>query len=138
MQFIQLHEHKSELCKRIAACLSKIGRFEEAFNYQLLHTQYNDSAASEVRRNNMMELEVKYEIAKKVTELQEKITALDKSRIERKLLLTGIGAVLLLLGLSVWAFWNKKKSNVLLHEQKFLVEEKQQDILDSIHYVHRI
>jgi serine phosphatase RsbU (regulator of sigma subunit) len=86
----------------------------------------------------MTEIEVKYEITRKDNELQEKTAALDQSRNQRNLLTAGIISVLLLLALALWAFWMKKKSNTELAAQKKLVEEKQKDIVDSIHYAHRI
>lgn len=135
---LQLYDQKRDLCLHISECLGTLGRFEEAYTYQLLYKQYNDSSAAETRKNKMTEIEVKYEITRKDSELQEKSTALDQSRNQRNLLVGGMISVLLLLALTLWAFWVKKKSNLQLAEQKKLVEEKQQDILDSIHYAHRI
>lgn len=135
---VALHDQKKEICLRISECLGSLGRYEEAYQYQLQYKLYNDSASVESRKNKMIEIEVKYEIERKDAELQEKSTDLEQSRSQRNLALIGVASVLLLLGLSLWAFWTKKKSNVLLGEQKKLVEEKQRDILDSIHYAHRI
>jgi serine phosphatase RsbU (regulator of sigma subunit) len=135
---LQLYDQKKELCLHISECLGKLGRYQEAYEYQLLYKQYNDSSAAETRRNKMTEIEVKYEITRKDNELQEKTAALDQSRNQRNLLTAGIISVLLLLALALWAFWMKKKSNTELAAQKKLVEEKQKDIVDSIHYAHRI
>ena len=135
---LQLYDQKKGLCLRISECLGTLGQYQEAYRYQLLYKQYNDSSAAETRKNKMTEIEVKYEITRKDNELQEKSAALDQSRNQRNLLLGGIISVFLLLALAVWAFWVKKKSNAQLAVQKKLVEEKQQDILDSIHYAHRI
>lgn len=135
---LTLYEQKAGLCLRISECLGKLKRYNEAYLYQLLYKEYNDSSAAETRKNKMTEIEVKYEITRKDNELEEKNAALAQSRSQRNILLAGIISVAMLLIVALWAIRAKKKSNLLLAEQKKLVEEKQQDILDSIHYAHRI
>lgn len=135
---LTLYEQKAGLCLRISECLGKLKRFNEAYSYQLLYKEYNDSSAAETRKNKMTEIEVKYEITRKDSELQEKSEALEQSRNQRNILIVGIISVAVLLVVALWAVRAKKKSNAQLAEQKKLVEEKQQDILDSIHYAHRI
>jgi serine phosphatase RsbU (regulator of sigma subunit) len=135
---LQLYDQKTGLCLLISECLGTLGRYNEAYEYQLLYKQYNDSSAAATRKNKMTEIEVKYEITRKDNELQEKNAALEQSRNQRNILLGGVISVAILLMVALWAIRSKKKSNTLLAEQKKLVEEKQQDILDSIHYAHRI
>ncbi|MBC7864151.1 MAG: hypothetical protein IAF38_14335, partial [Bacteroidia bacterium] len=50
----------------------------------------------------------------------------------------GFAVMLLVAGISFYAFRNKKKANIEIERQKNLVEEKQKEILDSIYYARRI
>ncbi|HYG53234.1 MAG TPA: hypothetical protein VD905_20180, partial [Flavobacteriales bacterium] len=50
----------------------------------------------------------------------------------------GFGLMVVVAIISLRASRQKKKDNLLIAEQKTLVEEKQREILDSIHYAKRI
>ncbi len=52
--------------------------------------------------------------------------------------IAGFMVMIVVAGISYNAFRNKKKANTEIAKQKELVEEKQKEILDSIHYAHRI
>ncbi len=135
---LNLFAQRSELCLRISACYAKLGRFSDAYNNQLLYKQYADSATLQERKSKMLEIEVKYDIARKENELQLQKEQLSAGTRQRNLLVAGIAAVLLLLLVSVRAFLLKKKTNKLISAQKKLVEEKQKEVIDSIRYAQRI
>lgn len=135
---LNLYSQRSELCLRISECYAKQGRYNDAYTSQLLFKQYADSATLQERKSKMLEIEVKYDIARKENELQLQKEQLSAGARQQKLLIAGIAAVLLLLIVSVRAFLLKKKTNRLISAQKKLVEEKQAEVLDSIRYAHRI
>jgi len=64
---------------------------------------------------------------------------------ERNILLFGALILIVFLIWAIWSFIGKKRANAMLEEkndlinkQKLLVEEKQKEILDSIHYAKKI
>jgi len=50
----------------------------------------------------------------------------------------GFAMMIVIAGISFKAYRNKQKANVMISYQKKLVEERQKEILDSIHYAKRI
>jgi tetratricopeptide (TPR) repeat protein len=52
--------------------------------------------------------------------------------------MAGLALMIIVSGLAFRAYRQKRKDNMLITEQKLLVEEKQKEILDSIHYAKRI
>jgi tetratricopeptide (TPR) repeat protein len=52
--------------------------------------------------------------------------------------LIGFALMLVVAGISFRAYRNKQKANEIISQQKLLVEEKQKEVLDSIHYAKRI
>ena len=100
----------------------------------------------------LYELKTKYDVAKKDKELyelkekaiQEKLET-EKQENRSRLLLIGIGVLFIFGGFILYAFLNKQKANKLLNaekklviKQKTILEEKNKEIMDSIHYAKRI
>ncbi|MDO8998711.1 MAG: SpoIIE family protein phosphatase [Bacteroidota bacterium] len=115
-----------------------IGKTKEAYLSHLLFTAYNDSVSTFKFKAKALEMDVKYGIAKKESELKDKEALITEQNNQRNLLLIGIVLVLLLLFISYRGYKQKKKANTIISEQKALVDEKQKEILDSIHYAKRI
>jgi serine phosphatase RsbU (regulator of sigma subunit)/Tfp pilus assembly protein PilF len=115
-----------------------------------LFTQMKDSISKEENHKAGIQREMKYMFDNKV--IADSIRNVEKIRLEQerheqeihqqKLYSLGgaVGAVLMLLlaGISFRAYRNKRKANVLIEEQKQIVEEKQKEIVDSINYARRI
>ena len=57
---------------------------------------------------------------------------------ERNYFIAGFALVLLLAGFIFRGYRQKQKANEIISRQKLVVEEKQKEILDSIHYAKRI
>lgn len=138
----------------------------KAINYLEKYSDLKDAIFNEENSQQMAEMEAKYENDKKQKEilLLENQKQLQESELEKKdveakknkiLLLTFIaGFVLVVVSLvvSIRAFNQKKKANLLLAQQKneiehqkqeievqkHIVDEKQKEILDSINYAKRI
>jgi tetratricopeptide (TPR) repeat protein len=105
-----------------------------------------DSIYNEENTKAMVRSEMNFEFEKKENEArleQEKkdaIAAADAKR-HRIILLTISGFGLLVLGFALYAYRSyrlKLKANAEITRQKELIEEKQKEILDSIHYAKRI
>lgn len=142
------------------------GDYKSALHYYGLAQNLKDSLNTETFKTKMAVLHSINELDKKESQLQLSIKEKETMAIQNKqqsALLIGsmvIGLlVLILLIFSIRAYRDKKKDNELLNnqkeeiqlknsalqerqieieKQKYLVEEKQKEILDSIHYARRI
>ena len=81
------------------------------------------------------ELEVKNEQDKKDIIAKETLKQKEK---ERNYFIAGFGLVIILALFILRGYKQKQKANEVITEQKKLVDEKQKEILDSIHYAKRI
>ncbi len=139
-----------ELVKRTSSVLYKInqekGNFKEALTYYKLLIQMRDSISNEENTKNAVKAEMNYEFEKKEAAAkleQEKKEAVAEAEKKKQgiILLAISGFGLLVLAFAIFAyrsFLQKKKANVAISEQKHIIEEKQKEILDSIHYAKRI
>jgi tetratricopeptide (TPR) repeat protein len=126
------------------------GEFKKAFDAYKLHIAYHDSTVNEENTKKIVQQQMQYDFDKKSAAdsirnaESQKIGALKhQEEINRQRIFTygGIAGFLIMIivaGVSYRAFRNKKKANIEIQRQKQLVEEKQREILDSIHYAKRI
>jgi len=108
-----------------------LGNYKDAYTNYVLYKQMNDSLALENLQGKMLEMEVTYHVSKVNIELSEE-------KRQRSYLMVGILLIAIMFAVSLYAFIQKKKSSLIIAEQKKLVEEKQKEVLDSIHYAKRI
>ena len=119
------------------------------YNALKMHEQHivaKDSLAKMNAEENLykIKIEKEYQLAKTKKQIQHKAD-LEREANKRYILIAGIGFLLLLGGLGLWAFFQKKKDNRIIKANKAEVdlayeklEEKNNDILDSINYAKRI
>lgn len=129
---------RSELFMKFSTLYAARRNYSEAYRYQLLYKQNEDTISSGSLKEKMMELEAKYDISKKESLLRQNKLELEINKKQKSFLLLGIGLVLVLLLGAFYAYFQKNKSNKIIAEQKKTVEEKQKEILDSIRYAKRI
>ena len=120
--------------------------YEKAYYYHSAYVDIRDSLLNEDNVKQGVRAEMNYEFAKK--EADEKVeqekrnaeTAIHEHR--QKLILWGVSAVLGLV--IIFAFFvyrsylRKQKDHAEIVLQKQIIEEKQNEILSSIHYAKRI
>ncbi|HEY4195568.1 MAG TPA: tetratricopeptide repeat protein, partial [Mucilaginibacter sp.] len=128
------------------------GDFKNSLQYYQLAVKLNDSLTTDALNTKLATLNSLAELDKKENELALSIKEKENVEVKNKqqfVLLVGtfvIGIlVIVLLIFSFRAYRVKKKDNELLNHQKdeienqkSLIEEKQKEILDSIHYAQRI
>jgi len=133
------------------------GNSEKAFNTYVLYISMRDSLMSTENQKAAIEAEIKYNFDKKMLAdslsnaakiENENIRHLEEIKTQKTYTYGGfIGLALMLVvaGVSFKAYKDKQKANVLITEQKqivelqkHLVEEKQKEILDSITYAKRL
>ncbi len=125
--------------------LKKKSDFKSALEAYENYFFWYDSLNNSEKTKNLQELQSKFETADKEKEIIRQKAEIDKQQIQQNFLVAGIALVLLSLILVFRNYRQKKKANVIItlqkeevERQKILVEEKQKEILDSIHYAKRI
>ncbi|MES2763140.1 MAG: tetratricopeptide repeat protein [Bacteroidota bacterium] len=146
---------------------SEMGKWKEAYTMHLLHKQMNDSLRSQTSQKAAVRSQFKYEYEKKaaadsIKSIEEKKIArsrlevseakLKQEKTQRIALYGGLCLVLLFAGFMFNRFrvTNRQKKiieakeqetqrqNIIISQQKHLVEEKHREITDSINYAERI
>lgn len=136
--------------KETSFCLSRVyeqsGNHPKALAYYKKYIAARDSLLNEENTKRTVKLEMNYEFEKKQAaarleqEKKEAVAVSEKKR--QKIILISVS----LLGICILAFalfayrsyLQKKKANTEITKQKELIEEKQKEIVDSIHYAKRI
>ncbi len=126
------------------------GNFSSAFANYKFFIQYQDSLVNEENTEKTVRQQLQFEFDKQRTtdsiqrqETMKQEVIRREQKIAQQKLYTwggGIGFVLMLAaaGVSLGAYREKHKANATISRQKMLVEAKQKEILDSIHYAKRI
>ena len=120
--------------------------FKNALFHYKLYIAWNDSLVNEENTKKTAQAQMQYEFDKKQAEAkadQEKKDALAAAdaRKQKIILWSVVGGLLLVIGFAVFiyrSYREKQKANVEISLQKQIIEEKQKEILDSIHYARRI
>ncbi len=118
---------------------SGLGNYDQAFEHYKQFIVYRDSINNEGTRKASIKSQLKYEFEKKeavIKEQQEKERAVaeEKNRFQKIVIGTVLIGLLLVIIFSLFIFRSLKTTKA----QKLIIEEKQKEILDSIHYAKRI
>jgi serine phosphatase RsbU (regulator of sigma subunit) len=145
--FLKLNDTRNlyNTYESIADYYAKIGDYKSSNSYYSSYVHLKDSLFDEDTKNTIHEMSIKYESDKKEQENQV-LSLANKNK--QLIIYFAFGGCALLSGLVFFIFKGyrtKKKANFLLREknliieqQKALVEEQHQDITDSIKYAQRI
>ncbi len=128
------------------------GDFKTSLKYQRQLQQVTDSVFNIESDSKVSELRTQFETEKKEKEIELlnketllKDTVIEKQNSTRNFILLVGGLIFVLAVALLIGYRNKRRSNILLSEQKaeithqkHLIEEKQKEILDSIYYARRI
>ncbi|MBK9285418.1 MAG: tetratricopeptide repeat protein [Sphingobacteriaceae bacterium] len=147
-------------CECLSAAYENTKDFEKALHFHKKSILLRDSISNEENKKEAVrkimnfnftkaKLKDSLEFAQKnalsAMKINEQQAQLEKDRVQKYALYSGM-LLLFVLGLvSYKSYTNKKKDNDIIskqkeivEQQKILVEEKQKEILDSIHYARRI
>ncbi len=125
---------------------SATGNFKLALADYKKYISYRDSMVNEANTKKTIQAEMNYEFEQKQAiekAEQDKKDAIAEQESKKQLIIRNafIGGFVLMLALAFFIFRGyrqKQKANEIISEQKTVVEEKQKEILDSIHYAQRI
>ncbi len=144
--------NKSEITESMAFAYSNLGDYKTAFNLLLEHRSLHDSLSNASNVEYLHTLEKQYDTEKKEKEIALQKVEIDKTNAvvkqhetQRNALIGGCILVLLVAGISIVAFINKRKTSRLLSKQvneinyqNAVIKEKNKDITDSIQYAKRL
>ncbi len=130
----------------LSLVLNATGNYKESYTNFMVYDQLKDTIVKNQNALLLSDIRKEYDIKEKEKEINLKRTADKKlSDAEKKKQTYIIISVILILGLViVFSFFLYKrfklsqKQNRIIQTQKHIVEEKQKEILDSIHYAKRI
>lgn len=142
--------HLSKTLKNICEYLSEIYLHKNEFEKSLIY--YKESIALRDSMNNLdiqkqiIQQQTQADFARKATAdsvrvaNEKKVTdaQLKQERTQRYALYGGLGLVLLFAIVMFNRFKVTQRQKAIIEEQKHLVEEKQKEVMDSIHYAQRI
>ncbi|MCE3260636.1 MAG: protein serine/threonine phosphatase [Bacteroidetes bacterium] len=138
--------------KSLAKLYAEVNDFKNSHFFLSEYIRYNDSLNNVTQRKLLADADAKYQTKEKEQQLVYKNLELEKSQSEvsqrNKLIFVFGGAIIIfvvLLFIVYRQFTEKRKANVLLvnkneeiEKQKYIIEEKNKDITDSINYSRHI
>ena len=104
----------------------KAGNYKQALSDYKNYMAFKDSIDSREMKENLQELEVKYQTARReqeILKLKER-ELLDKA--QKKLLIVGIVGLVFAFGLTVWLILLRRKKDLVIQRQKILVYRNEQ------------
>lgn len=125
---------------------SASGNYKAAFDDYGLYVAYRDTLLNDENTKKQTQLEMQFEFDKKEAqtkmEQDRKDAAVAEETRKRSIIFwcvaAGLAVVLLFAVFIYRAYRQKQKSTIEISLQKHIIEEKQKEILDSIHYAKRI
>lgn len=142
VKFIELEKEATKLKAEIHYAQNK---FKEAFDDYKHYTLMKDSMFNEASNKQIEEANAKFETEKKDKELLEKNSQIklqnleaDKNKVQKIYLLSGIAVLLVF----VWFVYNRlrltRSQKLVIEKQKLIVEERNQEVKESITYAKRL
>ncbi len=137
---------KRDIYQALSELYGKMNKWDLSLKNYRNYIKIQDSIFSQDNTKKMVRLEMNYEFNKKEEAAkleQEKKEAITQAESKKQqIIIWSIGAILILvLVFAVYvykSFKEKQRVNIEITLQKHIIEEKQNEILDSIHYAKRI
>ncbi|MGZ3884739.1 MAG: tetratricopeptide repeat protein [Bacteroidia bacterium] len=143
---MQSMDHLVDAEESLSEAYTHLGEWDKALLHYKAYVACRDSMHNEEATRRLVQTEMNYEFEKKEAaskleqEKKEAVTAAESKK--QKIIIYSIcGILALVLAFAVFAYRSymaKQKANVEITRQKEIIEEKQKEILDSIHYAKRI
>jgi len=131
-------------------CNLGLNNFKDAYLNYKSYIQFKDSLTNESNIKKQTQIEMGYAFDKKQatdsirnaehvkSENLKHAQKINQQKVFTYIGIAGFFLMLVVALVSIRAYRQKQKANSLIAQQKHLVEEKQKEILDSIHYAKRI
>jgi serine phosphatase RsbU (regulator of sigma subunit) len=131
-------ELTADICEYLSKLFESKGNYKASLEYARLHKVYSDSVQWQKDQESLDNLQLNFEIAKDRLTIREQNETIEKTSFKLSISLLGSVLLILLFGLAVYAFLQKKKSNEVISSQKKIIEEKNLEMEDSIRYAQKI
>lgn len=122
-----------------------LGNYKEAFQYLILQNSLKEKMVNIEKINHISLLEKKLALSEKQKEIEQEKLKTEHAKENNKQLMYLIGCVTLIALLAIFMFIRTRTlhkeifiQNKKLELKNSIIEEKQKEILDSIHYAKRI
>jgi serine phosphatase RsbU (regulator of sigma subunit)/Tfp pilus assembly protein PilF len=129
---------QSEIYQLIYPVYEKRKQFDKAYHYLGLYTTLNDSVYNKETVEKIAEMNTIYEIEEKEEQLKTQASLAEYQKNQKIVLILSLVLLLCIVIISIRGNLSKKKVNEKLAQQKILIETKNRDITDSIHYAKQI
>jgi len=139
-------ELQCDMYRNMAMIDSALGNFRSAFDNTNKYFRIRDQLKGEEARKKVIQMQMQYDFDKKETmqkleqEKKDELTAkeLQSEKTQRNYFAGGLITLGILLIFIYRSYHDKKRTNKELATKNIIIEEKQKEILDSIHYAKRI
>lgn len=142
---LHLMEEQKVSYEGLSSLFEKKGNFEKSLFYYKKYNGIKDSILDIAKSEQIAEMQTKYDADKKTREIEllQKDNALreaelSKQKTVRNSFIIGFGLVIALVLILLNRYRIKNQAAEALQLQNRIIEEKQKEILDSIHYAKRI
>jgi signal transduction histidine kinase len=121
-----------QLClAKAAECLEKTGDWQQAYWYSQKAGHVADSLATISTEEAFIETEAKFQNKEKQAQIEIKNLQLAQNNTQKKWYLTGLGALLIALGLLFWNFQTKRKANKTINDKNIVLEKLNTDLQEA-------
>lgn len=112
--------------------------YQEALIYYESYVDLRDAIVNDKNSEKIAEIQSRYLQEKKDKEIMMQQVEIEKAHAETRKLFLGLAVIIILMGVMVFAYNQKRKSNKIVAEQKRQVEIKNKEINESITYAKKI
>jgi serine phosphatase RsbU (regulator of sigma subunit) len=130
---------------KLAVYYSVMDDYRSAFDYQKKAMKLQSEIYTEQKSKQLQEIEAVYQVKAKQKEIEfqdEKIrskdTIIEQQQKINRYTIIGLSLISVLAFFALLNYIQKRKANIVLLEKNRIIEVKQKEILDSIHYAKRI
>lgn len=130
--------HLTEAYDYLSRCDSADNNFKEAYTNIRNYARAKDSLLNEENVKQMAEMQTKYETEKKELQISSQEKEIEKQTAQKIAFAIGFVLMIFLALLVFRSYKLKKKANIEITLRNRIIEQKNKEILDSIHYAKRI
>ena len=141
----KLDNELSDAYEELILLQRDLDNYKEAFQFLILQNSLKDKMVNIEKINHISMLEKKLALSEKQKEVEEEKLKTEQAKENSVQLMYLVGCVTLIALLAIFMFIRTKKlhrkiiiQNKKLEHKNQIIEEKQKEILDSIHYAKRI
>jgi len=122
-----LKEQIRDISKELALFYENTGRYQEALKYRKEFEAYNDSLVNITNTRRIAQIESRYLLEKKETDIQLLQKANHAKRLQLLLLTAGISILLILMFILYRLQYSRKKAYLKVSQQKSMIEQRDQE-----------